>query len=127
MYRIKNQIKKIFSPTTTSGSWGLNRILSYIPMPPIKPPKKEEDSFMNMTPNKCGDCKWIYKQSRNFHKCYFNPPQVVYKDSMGGSGVISYRPTVRPYDKGCSKFGRHKRWELDYDDNRLKEGSGEGC
>jgi len=110
MDHIKNLIKRIFQPTTVSGSWGLPKVSGYAPMPIVKPPKEEEELYMNMTPKRCGECKWIYRFNKMTYKCYYNPPQVVYRDDFMNSYVNSVRPTVLKRDKACSKFDRNSNW-----------------
>jgi len=103
---IKNQIKKVFPPgyrvsfniatTTVSGikhALGLDNQTI-----------QDDEYHMNMSPYECSDCKWIYRSGRNTCECYYYPPQVVDRDDIMNSSINSVRPTVKEWNKACSKF-----------------------
>jgi hypothetical protein len=68
------------------------------PMPKVKPPK---EATMNMTPNKCGDCKWfklLFEKNKEIGECYYGPP-------------TTDNPKISNMRDACSKFERKGNWE----------------
>jgi len=75
-----------------------------VPKIPLSPPlmMRSKEAFMNMTPNKCGDCKWfhtLFEKLKDIGECYYYPP------TQEGSVKISKERDA------CSKFSRKGVWE----------------
>lgn len=91
-------LKSIFCSPDMVRCSSLPKIKKYITMPIVKPPK---ETTMNMTPNKCGDCKWfklLFEKNKDIGECYYSPP-------------TAETPKITKDRDACSKFERKKTWE----------------